>query len=121
MKSKDNEQQQIVSSVQNELDKSCDRLDGQILSRLNTIRNDALEKSKEAQAKRFFLAPFAGLVTACLVLVMVSFWNQHTSLPIPNTNSSALEDLDILISTDNIEFYEDFEFYQWLAENESSV
>lgn len=116
----------FLETVRTELDASCERLDGHTRSRLNSIRHAALEHGLKQQTMpgRALLAPFGGLVTACVLVVVVSlFYQQRPETPlqaIPD-NGSAIEDLDILTSTENLELFENLEFFQWLEENETSV
>ena len=70
------------------------------------------------------LAPFGGLVTACVLLVLVTvYYPQQGDIGAPESPGivSPIEDLDILSSNESLEFFENLEFYQWLEENESSV
>lgn len=113
----------FLSKVREELDHSCDRLDGQSLSRLNSIRHAAIEHGKTRPGKAL-LAPFGGLVTACvLVFVVTIFYPGQSPAPVQGVpdSISPIEDLDILTAADNLELIENLEFYQWLEENESSV
>ena len=117
------EDQDFLDSVKDSLDKSCDRLDGHSRSRLNSIRHAALEHGRRHPG-RAMLAPFGGLVTACVLVLVVSLMynnKQDTPVPASTSGSMAIEDLDILTSAEDLEFFEDLEFYQWLEENESSV
>jgi hypothetical protein len=112
--------QKMLDAATAALDASCDKLDGQTLSRLNKIRHEALELPQQRWG-RTVVAPFGGLVAASVLVVMLlPFWNQNPITEVPSSNS-AMEDLEILISSDSLEFYEDFEFYQWLEENAPSV
>ena len=110
--------QRFVAGIRQKLDQSCNALDGHTLSRLNRIRHEALER-KHARASRLLL-PFGGFVTACLLVVSVMMFGLGRA---PDTEAVAapLEDIDILTSSDSIDLYEDYEFYQWLAENDSQV
>lgn len=122
---KGNSEAVFLDQVRQELDRSCDRLDGQTLSRLNSIRHAAVEHGKNRQRfpGRAILAPFGGLVTACVLVVVVSLFYQQPEPPgqaLPD-NRTAIEDLDILTSAESLEFFENLEFYQWLEENEASV
>lgn len=103
--------------LRQELDRSCDTLDGYTLSRLNAIRNAALER-KHDRRRRALLLPFGGLVTACVLVLAVSLVNRTGSVGQDNAVATPLEDLEILAASEGLEFYEDYEFYQWLAENE---
>lgn len=116
----------FLNKIREELDQSCDRLDGHTRSRLNSIRHAAVEHGMAQQIipGRSLLAPFGGLATACVLVVVVSlFYQQDQKNPvqaIPDTRS-AVEDLDILTTTESLELFENLEFYQWLEENETSV
>jgi hypothetical protein len=116
----------FLDKVRQELDQSCDRLDGHTQSRLNSIRHAAVEHGLERQPGRYgrsLLAPFGGLVTACVLVVVVSLFYQQPVAPVPAIPDSrtAIEDLDILTSAESLEFIESLEFFQWLEENEISV
>jgi len=119
----DSQDKDMVNQVRRTLDHSCDRLDAQTRSRLNSIRHAALEQAGRKKTWPM-LAPFGGLVTACVLVLVVSMnYNGSTVQPVNKSTGSgmAIEDLDILTSTESLEFYENLEFYQWLEENETSV
>lgn len=114
----------FLDKIRQDLDQSCDRLDGHTQSRLNSIRHAAVEHGLERQPRwhsRVLLAPFGGLVTACVLVVVVSLVYQQPGTPMPSIPDSrtAIEDLDILTSAESLEFIENLEFYQWLEENEA--
>lgn len=113
--------EQLVAGVRQRLDRSCDALDGYTLSRLNSIRHAALEQ-RQKRGQRTLLLPFGGLATACVLVLSVSLFTggsaPETEVPTP---ASPLEDLEILTSSDSFDLFEDYEFYQWLAENDSAV
>lgn len=116
------DEQAFLEKASNELDHSCERMDGETLSRLNTIRHAAIERGNKST--RVFLAPFGGLITACVLVFVVSvFYPGQPDVPGQGTSDSgmAIEDLDILTSAESLELFENLEFYQWLEENESSV
>jgi len=107
---------EFLRRVRADLDRSCSALDGQTLSRLNRIRHAALER--KAQPRRApVLLPFGGLVTA-VVLVFAVMLNEPTQVPdaLPS-GAEQLEYLDLLSSTEDLDFYEELEFYQWLADS----
>lgn len=111
----------FVAAVRQELDRSCAALDGPTLSRLNSIRHGVLERQQPRQT-RALLLPFGGLVTACLLVVSVILL-QPATLPTQDVRGSEppLEDIELLTDTEELDFYEDYEFYQWLAESGSSI
>lgn len=107
----------LVAAVRHELDQSCAALDGATLSRLNSIRHAALEQ-KQAPRHRTLLLPFGGFVTACLLVVTVTMLNPDAAVaPEVQANGTPLEDIELLTDAESFELYEDYEFYQWLAES----
>ena len=83
--------------------------------KLTAIRNHALD---EAQKDKSWLPnwtplPAMGLLTAVVLLVIV--YGKPVSLPGLDTNQ---KDLEMLASIDQLELFENLEFYDWLA-NES--
>jgi len=107
----------LVTAARRELDQSCAALDGATLSRLNSIRHAALEQ-KPVRRHRTLLLPFGGLVTACLLVVTVTMLNPAATVaPDAQANGTPLEDIELLTDAESFELYEDYEFYQWLAES----
>jgi len=107
----------LVAAVRHELDQSCAALDGATLSRLNNIRHSVLEQ-KSVRRPRTLLLPFGGLVTACLLVVTVVMLLPDTTMaPDGQASGTPLEDIELLTDAESFELYEDYEFYQWLAES----
>jgi hypothetical protein len=111
---------EFLSRVQQQLDQSCEGLDARTMSRLNSIRHAALEH-KQKRFSPLWLS-FGGMVTATFLIFSLNL----TSLQLPGWTGRAeeaatLEDIEILTTTESLDFYEEYEFYQWLAENDSSV
>jgi hypothetical protein len=48
-------------------------------------------------------------------VLVVNLALRNTGLP--TAGEAALEDIEILTSNESLDLYEDYEFYQWLAEN----
>ncbi|MES2624890.1 MAG: hypothetical protein V4628_06405 [Pseudomonadota bacterium] len=111
--------EKFLAGVKQRLDYSCDVLDVRTVSRLKNIRHTALEP----KPKRFspLWLSFGGMVTATFLVFSLNL----SSLQLPGwtTNgedAAPLEDIEILTTTESLDFYEEYEFYQWLAENDSS-
>lgn len=113
----------IEAGARRELDRSCAALDGHTLSRLNGIRHLALDRfgQRSARRHRTFLLPFGGLVTACMLVVTVLLLNPQPGAVSESQGVVPPEDIDLLTDAESLEFYEDYEFYQWLAENGSAI
>jgi hypothetical protein len=111
----------LVAAARRELDQSCAALDGATLSRLNSIRHSVLEQ-KPLRSPRTLLLPFGGLVTACLLAVTVAMLlPEPTMAPDGQASGTPLEDIELLTDAESFELYEDYEFYQWLAESGRTI
>ncbi|HIF50063.1 MAG TPA: DUF3619 family protein [Thiotrichaceae bacterium] len=108
------------SNIRQGLDEAVDTLDANTLSRIRQIRTQAVEKEKikteGLQLNWLFNKQglfVGGLATACvMVLAMMLLFNSPTSIQtIPE------EDIELISSSDNLEFFEDLEFYEWLEED----
>lgn len=108
----------LVADIRRELDASCRSLDGQTLSRLNAIRHAALEP--RGRKTRPLLLPFGGLVTACVLVLAVTLLNPGR-VPDGVEGEAPLQDIDLLVSDEDLDLYEDYEFYQWLADGSASI
>jgi len=109
-----------VEDIRMELERSCDALDGHTLSRLNAIRHKALEHklARRSGTRPILLFPLGGLVTACVLVFTISLVSQPSLSPADGVPVPKFEDLELLATNEGLEFYEDYEFYQWLAGSE---
>ena len=103
--------------VKQEMDRSCAVLDGATQSRLNSMRHAVLAQGPRKGLRLLglrkpLLLPFGGLVTACVLVLAVLV--QTPALPV----AAPVEDLDLLTATEELDFYEEYDFYQWLATND---
>tara|TARA_R110000772_G_scaffold38354_9_gene90533 strand:- start:3182 stop:3535 length:354 start_codon:yes stop_codon:yes gene_type:complete len=108
-------EKQLLNEIKQELDNSCDRLDAQTLSRLNYARHQALEGKHTAFFQRRVFTGSA--LAACLMVLGLGFYIQTDSQAELDIALSELEDIEILSADENLELYEDIEFYQWLSMN----
>ena len=93
-------------------DDSVERLDAHTRSQLTQARNRALDEVKKGAVRRRWLwAPAGGVALAAIVAVLLS-WSGLRSSAEPGT--SALEDIDIVADSENLDMLEDVEFYMWL-------
>ncbi len=94
------------------LDDSTDNLPAALQSRLTQARHRALEqKSKTSRWRAWLPQPVPGLALAGGLALALVF-----TLYSPTQSENRLDDLDLLATTDQLELYEDLEFYAWLAE-----
>jgi ferric-dicitrate binding protein FerR (iron transport regulator) len=93
---------------------SVERLDARTRSKLTQARNRALDEVKQgATRRRWIWAPAGGFALAAVVAVGVVMWPGRTP---PQPAAAALEDLEIVADSDNLDLLEDVEFYAWLDE-----
>lgn len=115
---------ELLNTVRQGLTEQCDKLPEETLQRLRKVRAGVLEKT--VVSPRFYNqtilgVPFAPLSAALsvgvlgVVLLMVpgSPLQQYT---VTNAGEAAdmVDDVDVLMSTEDIEFLEDLEVYEWL-------
>ncbi len=101
------------------LDEQAESTDPEILARLRTARREAVAeiatRSQPAQTRWWGVpAPALAFATLLLVSAAVFFTTGKDHAPL-----STIEDLELLASNPNLEFYEDLDFYDWLAEEDS--
>jgi type VI protein secretion system component VasF len=92
-----------------------DRLDADTLSRLRDARVRAVEASG-ARARGFFRIPnwaragaFATVVAAVMVFMI---WVDD---PKQDLSVKSLDEFEMVLYADNMDIYEDMDFYEWLA------
>ena len=93
-------------------DDSVERLDAHTRSQLTQARNRALDEVKTgALRRRWIWAPAGGVALAAIVAVALSWSGLR---PSAEPGDSALEDIDIVADSENLDMLEDVEFYMWL-------
>ena len=119
---------QLIKCVSDHLTEQSQRLPDDINNSLANARMAALNNDPvmgvSAHLKNILLffikpVPVSALVASCLLVVV--FLNVKTNDTSPyNTNAgiNELADIEILLTEDNLEFYEDLEFYEWLLQQE---
>ncbi|MBW1946173.1 MAG: DUF3619 family protein [Deltaproteobacteria bacterium] len=118
MKEKDRENV-FVGKVLSTLDKSTHDLDPETLSRLRIIRKEALETAKSSGPGSWlglgsvFRFPAAGIATAGVILLATFLYLAN---PFGILIHNGFEDFETLVATDNLEFYDELDFYSWLTE-----
>jgi hypothetical protein len=115
-KQHDNE---FLDRVKANLDAAEEQLDEHTRSRLTSIRHEALERGQVRRPPWIqWLLPAGGLAVAVTVAALsVNLW---TTKPVMEEPLS-LEDMALLSDSEGPEFYEDLDFYQWLAEEEQNA
>jgi hypothetical protein len=103
---------ELESKAQALFEDSVERLDARTRSKLTQARNRALDEAKQgAVRRRWIWAPVGGVALAAVAaVVMVSGGLRSSS----EAGTLALEDIDIVADSENLDMLEDVEFYQWL-------
>ena len=101
--------------IKQELDDSLNSIDAATLSRVRQVRARALEKTEKKSYNWFGIAGGA-IATACVLMlvVMLSIKNEASVTPLTP------EEIELISAMDEIEIYQDLEFYEWLAEEYES-
>ena len=90
---------------------SVERLDARTRSRLTQARNRALDEMSKGVVRRWIWAPAGGIALAAIVAVVLSWGGLRSGA---DSGAVALEDIDIVADSENLEMLQDVEFYMWL-------
>ena len=116
IKTDKNAEQRLTGALKAAFEQSVEQLDAATVTRLNTIRHETLIGAEPLYIRllKWTLTPV--LVTACLAVVIFTFV-QTDSASVPFNSG----DIDILSNAEELDMYEDLEFYQWLGDYEMSA
>ena len=109
----DDKDQAFLHNARHILDDSVDAIDEQTTSRLKQIRYQALQSKPQ---KRHWLMPYSAFAaTAAVMILTVTVWLTQS----PNINDElVLEDMPLLTTGEELDFYQDLEFYSWLDDEQ---
>lgn len=114
----DNEE--ALKRARSDLERSADTIPPDVIGRLRNIRARAVDLA-EKREQRIFCIPrwvtAGGLASLAILVVAVSLWLSPVG---PGSLVKGDEDIDIITSNEQLEFYEDLDFFLWLEENESA-
>jgi hypothetical protein len=106
-----NNEKDFLEFARKRLNQGTENIDPDTRHKLLAMRNRALDiKETKNWFPQWAPLPAMGLLTAALFIFLV--YAKPGSIP---TLDTGLEDLEILASVDQLELYEDLEFYDWLA------
>lgn len=104
-------EQEFINTVKAAFDRSVAGLDAGVSAELRRIRQHALGKKSE-KSHAWILYSAGAVGTACLAILIYSFTGPATT---PQPFSA--EDIEVLSTTENLDLYENLEFYEWLADD----
>ena len=106
----DERDQQVMRKAKAVLDRSVDELDQQTILRLQRMRVNTL--TARPRSARWVLA--GGLATMCVGILASVLW---VSKPVAVMPVHEADDLDVVTAAENLEFYDEIDFYRWLADH----
>jgi hypothetical protein len=117
----DEQEKRLLEKAKGLLSEAAENLDSQTRRRLERIRLDALSAADGKEA-RFFprsrWVTVGAFAAAGMAAVAVFFWLRTSTGDFPDKH---IEDFEIIASTDNIDLYENLDFYRWLATKENGT
>ena len=108
---------EFLDKMKHTLDTAAEEIDDATQTRLRAIRREALAV-REAPYRSAWWVNAGGLATvATLTILTVSLW---TVTPDEAVFIPPLEDIALLSDQDELEFYEDLDFYLWLDDEKDA-
>ncbi len=110
---------EFLAAAKSTLDTAARDLDTPILIRLRAVRGRALAASQRRRTLFVspWLVPGAAVSTALVMAVAGLLWLSSTTNELNVTG----EDSDLIAADDNLDIYNDFEFYRWLADENDAA
>jgi len=115
------------------LDDSLDELDDSVLSRLQQSRQQAVKAATQLPKQSHAIAnvnPFAfprwltlvstGATFATIALIVTLLWTPPQPFPQQMQTHSFIEDINLLSQSEELELYQNLEFYLWLEDETNS-
>ncbi len=115
------EEELFLENVNGLLNEGIRNLDRSIQQRLQDARTEALKSDVQERAGFFTPLRWAmvgGFATMVAAAVGLLFWLPTSPVLLPAKN---IEDLEIITSAEHIDFYQNLDFYLWLATKEDSL
>lgn len=103
----------LEKQIKTTLDRSVEQLDADTLGRLRRARAAALTAAESKQP--FSWLPLVSSASLAMVVVAVILM----VLPKEPGLSAGLDDLEMFSAADDLELYQEMDFYTWLAEEDA--
>lgn len=108
----DEPDQRLLHNAKALLDRSADELDTQTILRLQRARVRAM--SARPRSVRWIFA--GSLATASVITLSAVLWFSTPPAVIPLHEA---DDVEVVTAAEHLEFYDEIDFYQWLADHHS--
>jgi len=105
--------EQVKARAKRLLDMTVADLDPAVVHRLQRARLTALEAKPGRQLWMLFAG---GAAVALAVALTLTLWNKQPQPPPEHHAAQVVEDMDLVLSAENVELADDLEFYHWLAD-----
>lgn len=121
----------LIKATKATLDDSVNQIDEEVRTRLRELRREALDAAQlrqqqhqqqhqDKQASGYsWLLPAGGFALLVLTIGVLSTTIDQSEEDQPAI--ADVEDLQLLTAPENLELYEDLDFYQWLAEHNEGL
>jgi hypothetical protein len=114
----------LIQRIKQELNQSAADLPPEIVARLRAGRAQALEQLitsvPRLRRSRYWFAASAAAVAASLFLAVgIMLWLARSNTQA--ISGDAFQDIEILATPEHPEFYEDIDFYAWLAAQQNDA
>ncbi|GAB4300374.1 MAG: DUF3619 family protein [Thiohalomonadaceae bacterium] len=106
------DERRLIAQVRAALDDSVTNLDAVTRSRLAQARARAQRPQRQ---RWYWWLPLGGAVLASLFAAML--WLERPAL-LPGTAVDSATDFELLMANEDLELYQELDFYHWLAEEE---
>jgi len=123
-------EEQFAADIQQRLSDSLDEIDQNALLRLRQARVDAVQaaarhKNQDSDVIGLsfpqWLAPVSTATAfATVAFLAITVWTQPSSLVQPVTANTMIEDIAVLSSSDDLDLYENLDFYIWLVNEDTA-
>lgn len=113
--------ERMLTRTREILDESVANLDVRTLERLRNARDRAVEAADERPGLLLRLPRWvkvSGLATAAAGVLVFSLWFTSPGHDLTVKNP---EDFEIVLAKDQIDLYEDLDFYGWMADDEDNA
>ena len=109
---REDKQAEFERRIKAMLDEGDNELDGHVMSRLTQARHAAIDSLDKRSRSYSTWAP-AAVVAGASVFALILWLGQQSPGP-EGQQVAVLEDLELMLSEEDLEFYEELEFYAWL-------
>ena len=118
MKNDTDREQGFIDDVQKTLQKKVTTLDPEIIVKLSAMRSGVVERSSYRFSgfwRMIRVTASAFMTLVILYLFTLVFYQAPASL---YSSLASIEDMEILVSEESLDFYAELDFYTWLAEQQ---